>query len=156
MAYLKLRSAGELARIENRQLLCMLPHEQLPRERQSTGSLDSTSTTSGNVPWNICHQWDSSRSHLQGNDLGFPSSFASLPKFSFPFWLAQGAFAGQVHFQWCKAGNLCSKEPHLFMSTYLDAYNFWFVTFWMCYWILQPGSPPANRTCQRRWREKCR
>lgn len=50
----------------------MLLLEQLPGERQSAGNLDGTSTTLGNVPWNTCHQRDSSRSHQQGERLGLP------------------------------------------------------------------------------------
>lgn len=47
---------------------------------------------------------------------GFPLPFASGPECSFCFCLAQGAFAGRVHFQWCEAGNLVSKEPPLCLS----------------------------------------
>lgn len=42
---------------------------------------------------------------------GFPLPFASGPERSFCFCLAQGAFAGRVHCQWCEAGNLVSKQP---------------------------------------------
>lgn len=44
---------------------------------------------------------------------GFPLPFAGGPERSFCFCLAQGAFAGRVHFQWREAGNPVSKGPPL-------------------------------------------